>query len=244
MRWNTGYRLTAAAAERNKDAILDVLRRVLPPRGLVLEVGSGTGQHAAHFARALPGLEWQPSDPDPDHLESIRAWIEGLANAREPLDLDVRRKPWPIERADAVLCANMVHVAPWAAAEALVAGAGEVLGAGGVLFLYGPFRRFGRHTAPSNEAFDASLRASDPQWGVRDLEAVTELAGTAGFDVEEVVEMPANNLSVVLRRRQRHRARPRRVSARARRLDAHGWTAYPGGGKICSRRNHRDDQAP
>jgi SAM-dependent methyltransferase len=201
MHWNPGYRLTAAAAERNKEAILEVLQRVLPPGGLVLEIGSGTGQHVAHFARALPELEWLPSDPDPDHLESIRAWVEGLANVREPLDLDVCRKPWPIVRANAVLCSNMIHVAPWAAAEALVAGAGEVLGAGGVLFLYGPFRRLGRHTAPSNEAFDASLRTSDPQWGVRDLEAVETVAAAAGFGLEEVVEMPANNLSVVLRRR-------------------------------------------
>lgn len=201
MHWNPGTRLTAAAAERNKDAILEVLRRVLPPRGLVLEIGSGTGQHVAHFARALPALDWRPSDPDPDHLESIRAWVEGLANVREPLDLDVCRKPWPIDRADAVLCSNMIHVAPWDATEALIAGAGEVLGAGGVLFLYGPFRRFGRHTASSNEAFDASLRASDAQWGVRDLEAVEKVAAAAGFELEEVVEMPANNLSVVLRRR-------------------------------------------
>jgi SAM-dependent methyltransferase len=196
-----GHRLRAAAAERNKDAILEVLRRVLPEEGLILEVASGTGQHVAHFALALPALEWQPSDPDPDHLESIRAWLEGLANVRAPLELDVLRRPWPIERADAVLCSNMIHVAPWAAAEALVAGAGEVLGAGGPLILYGPFKRHGRHTALSNEAFDASLRESDSEWGVRDLEAVETVAAAGGFQLEEVVEMPANNLSVVLRRR-------------------------------------------
>jgi SAM-dependent methyltransferase len=193
-------RLAAAAAERNKKPILEVLARVLPPRGLVLEVASGTGQHVAYFAAALPTLEWQPSDPDADHLESIRAWIEGLANVRAPLDLDVCRKPWPIKRADAVFCANMIHVAPWAATEALVAGAGEVLGGGGLLILYGPFKRHGRHTAPSNEAFDASLRESDPEWGVRDLETVTELAAAAGFGLEQVVGMPANNLSVILRK--------------------------------------------
>lgn len=194
-------RLTAAAAERNKDAILEVLRRVLPAKGLVLEIASGTGQHVAHFAAALPALEWQPSDPDPDHLESIRAWIEGLANVRAPLELDVTKRPWPIAMADAVFCANMIHVAPWAAAEALIAGAGEILGPGGLLILYGPFKRDGRHTALSNEAFDASLRSSDPEWGVRDLEAVAELAAAAGFGLEEVVEMPANNLGVVQRRR-------------------------------------------
>jgi SAM-dependent methyltransferase len=196
-----GHRLCAAAAERNKDAILEVLRRVLPAKGLVLEIGSGTGQHVAHFAAALPALEWLPSDPDPDHLESIRAWVEGLANVRAPLDLDVTQRPWPVARADAVICSNMIHVAPWAAAEALVAGAGEVLGAGGLLIVYGPFKRHGRHTALSNEAFDRSLRGSDPEWGVRDLEAVTQLAGVAGFGLEEVVEMPANNLCVALRRR-------------------------------------------
>jgi SAM-dependent methyltransferase len=197
---DSGRRRTAAAAERNKAPILDVLRRVLPRRGLVLEIASGTGQHVAHFARALPALEWQPSDPDPDNRASIRAWTDGLGNVRAPLDLDVLGRPWPVACADAVLCINMIHVAPWAAAKALVAGAGEVLGAGGVLFLYGPYRRSGRLTAPSNEAFDASLRASDPEWGVRDLEAVVEIAGMAGFGLEEVEDMPANNLGVVLRR--------------------------------------------
>lgn len=193
-------RLAAAAAERNKDAILGVLRRVLPAKGLVLEIASGTGQHVAHFAQALPALEWQSSDPDPDHLESIRAWIEGLANVREPLELDVTKLPWPIAQADAVFCANMIHVAPWAAAEALIAGAGKILGAGGLLMLYGPFKRNGRHTALSNEAFDASLRENDPEWGVRDLEAVAALAARSGFGLEEVVEMPANNLGVILRK--------------------------------------------
>lgn len=194
--------LTAPAAERNKEPILGVLRRVLPRSGLVLEIASGTGQHVAHFAKALPGLEWQPSDPDPESRASVRTWTEELANVRAPLDLDVRR-PWPVERAQAVISINMIHIAPWAAAEALIAGAAEVLGSDGVLFLYGPFRRFGRHTAPSNAAFDRSLRASDPQWGVRDLEAVVGLAGAAGFALEEVVEMPANNLGVVLRKGRR-----------------------------------------
>ena len=189
-------RLAAAAAERNQEPILEVLARVLPAKGLVLEIASGTGQHVARFARALPALEWQPSDPDPDHLESIRAWIEGLANVRAPLDLDVLRKPWPIRRADAVFCANMIHVAPWAATEALVAGAGEVLGAGGLLILYGPFKRDGQHTAPSNAAFDANLRAQDPAWGVRDLEAVAALAAAAGFAPPLFQAMPANNLSL------------------------------------------------
>jgi SAM-dependent methyltransferase len=194
-----GGRRNAPAAERNKEPILEVLRRVLPPSGLVLEVASGTGQHVAHFAGALPGLQWQPSDPDPAHLASIRAWTDELPNVREPLQLDIRHQPWPIERADALICSNMIHIAPWAAAEALVAGSADLLGPGGALFIYGPFRRFGGHTAPSNEAFDAQLRARDPQWGVRDLEAVETLAQAAGLVLEEVVEMPANNLSVLFR---------------------------------------------
>lgn len=198
---NSAGATPSAAAERNKDPILQVLRRVLPSSGLVLEVASGTGQHVEHFARALPGLLWQPSDPDPECRASVRGRVKTLGNIRAPLDLDVVKRPWPVARADAIICINMIHIAPWAAAEALVAGAAQVLGPGGLLFLYGPYRRFGRHTAPSNEAFDASLRARDPAWGVRDLEAVVKLAETAGLALEEVVEMPANNLSVVLRQR-------------------------------------------
>jgi SAM-dependent methyltransferase len=189
-----------ASAERNKGPILTLLGRILPRTGLVLEIGSGTGQHVAHFAKALPELTWQPSEPDAAFRESIRSWVklENLGNVRAPVDLDVGRFPWPVTHADAVLCINMIHVAPWAATEALLTGAKGVLIPGGVLFLYGPYRRFGRHTAPSNEAFDVQLRASDPAWGLRDLEAVIELAGTSGFELAEVADMPANNFSVVL----------------------------------------------
>jgi SAM-dependent methyltransferase len=194
-------RLHAPATERNKQPILDVLQRVLPPVGLVLEIASGTGQHVAHFATALPHLVWQPSDLDLRVHQSIRAWTEPLTNVRPPLALDVRQ-PWPLAHADAVLCSNMIHISPWEAALALIDGAGRVLPQGGVLFLYGPYRRFGRHTAASNAAFDASLRATDPQWGVRDLEAVEERAAVAGLRLEEIVEMPANNLSVVLRKQE------------------------------------------
>jgi SAM-dependent methyltransferase len=152
------------AAERNKDAILDVLRRVLPKNGLVLEIASGTGQHVSHFAAALPALEWQPSEPDAEMHASISAWIEaeGLKNVRPPIALDVGTHPWPVERADAIVCCNMIHIAPWQATLDLMQGAGQVLGPGGVLFLYGPYRRFGAHTAPSNEAFDADLRSRNP----------------------------------------------------------------------------------
>lgn len=192
----------AAPAERNKDPILAVLARHLPRAGLVLEIASGTGQHVAHFARALPDLTFQPSDADAAFRASVCKWIaaENLGNVRAPIDLDVCRLPWQVARADAVICINMIHVAPWAATAALLAGARAVLGPGGVLFLYGPYRRFGRHTAPSNAAFDAQLRASDPAWGLRDLEAVAELAATAGFAAPEVIDMPANNLSLVFKR--------------------------------------------
>jgi len=193
----------APSAERNRDPILAVLTRVLPQTGFVLEIGSGTGQHVVHFAAALPRLTWQPSDPDAEFRESVRSWLvrEKLANVRAPVELDVRRLPWPFARADAVLSINMIHVAPWAATEAVVAGAKEILPDAGVLFLYGPYRRFGRHTASSNEAFDAALRASDPAWGLRDLEAVVEIARAAELDLAEVIAMPANNFSVVFRKR-------------------------------------------
>jgi SAM-dependent methyltransferase len=195
----TEARQTAPAAERNKDPILAVLRRVLPQSGLVLEIASGTGQHVVHFARALPGLTWQPSEADPRMRPSIAGWLaeSGLANVLPPLDLDVCRPEWPIDHVEAIVCINMIHISPWQATEQLLAGCGRILRPGGVLYLYGPYRRGGRHTAPSNEAFDASLRQRDPQWGVRDLETVVEAASGHGMELSEVVEMPANNLSVV-----------------------------------------------
>jgi SAM-dependent methyltransferase len=196
-------RLTAAAAERNAAPILEVLRGALPARGTVLEIASGTGQHAVHFAAALPGIEWQPSDTDPRARASIAAWREhtGLANLRAPLDLDVRSEPWPIDAVDAIVCINMIHIAPWESAVALVKGAGTRLSPGGVLVLYGPYRRGGAHTAPSNEAFDAQLRERDAAWGVRDMEAVEALADAEGLACETRVAMPANNFSLVFRRR-------------------------------------------
>jgi SAM-dependent methyltransferase len=192
---------TSPAAERNKDPILAVLRSVLPAEGLVLEIASGTGQHVVHFARALPRLDWQPSEPDPDMAAIAAARIAeaGLANIRPVLPLDVRT-PWPIEAADAVICINMIHIAPWAACVHLVEGASRLLPAGGILFLYGPYRRDGRHTAPSNASFDADLRRHNPEWGVRDLERVAELAASHGFSLASVVPMPANNFSVVFSR--------------------------------------------
>ena len=207
MAWRIGERLSdgrkvAPAADRNKGPILEVLRRVLPAHGLVLEIGSGTGQHVVHFARALPGLFWQPSDPDREHLRSIGAWshVENLANVLAPLELDVCKHPWPIAAADAIVCINMIHVSPWAATEVLIAGAREMLPREGVLFLYGPYRRHGRHTALSNEAFDADLRAHDPAWGLRDMEEVEKSGSRAGFALVETVAMPANNFSIVFRK--------------------------------------------
>ena len=188
-------RRSAAAAVRNRDPIAAVVLPRLPRGARILEIGSGTGEHAVHMAALRPDTSWQPSDPDPACRESIAAWTAhaGLANVAPPLDLDVRRRPWPAAAADFVLCCNLIHIAPWNCTAALLEGAGQVLGAGGELLLYGPFRRGGAHTAPSNAAFDAALRREDPAWGVRDLEAVTALAAESGLDFVEAVAMPANN---------------------------------------------------
>jgi hypothetical protein len=193
----------APAVARNRDPILAVLRHVLPARGLVLEIASGTGEHAVHFAAALPDIIWQPTDQDGMALRSIAAWrtSANLPNVLPPLELDVTSPAWPADQADAVVCINMIHVSPWRATEGLMAGAARMLATGGVLYLYGPFMEGGRHNAPSNEAFDASLRARDPDWGVRDLDDVCSLAAQHGLDFAERVAMPANNLSVVLARR-------------------------------------------
>jgi SAM-dependent methyltransferase len=192
----------APATARNRQPILDVLRPRLPDDGLVLEVASGSGEHVAHFAAALPHLTFQPSDPSATARASIDDWAEAsrLANIRPAVALDAEAPAWPIERAAAVLCSNMIHIAPWSAAVGLIAGAARILPADGLLYLYGPYRRGGRHTAPSNDAFDRELRQRDPAWGVRDLEAVNELAADHGFVPAEVIEMPANNLSLVFRR--------------------------------------------
>jgi SAM-dependent methyltransferase len=199
----TDARRFAPATARNREPILAVLRRVLPASGTVLEIASGTGEHAAHFAPYFPALTWQPSDADADNLASIAAWAaaSGAANIRPPILLDVTAPDWGVEGVAAILAVNMIHIAPWAAAEALMAGAGRRLRPGAPLYLYGPYKRGGRHTAPSNAAFDADLRRRDPAWGVRDLDDVIRLAAKNGLDLAEIVEMPANNLSVIFRRR-------------------------------------------
>ncbi len=198
-------RLFAPATQRNRQPILDVLSRVLPGSGRVLEVASGSGEHALWFAQHLRPLIWQPSDPDPACRRSIAAHAAhaGLATIEAPLDLDAAAARWPIESADAVVCINMTHIAPWEATEGLVAGAARILPSEGPLYLYGPHMRGGHHTAPSNAAFDASLRRHNPDWGLRNVEDLAELAATQGLVLSKVVEMPANNLSLVFKRRER-----------------------------------------
>jgi SAM-dependent methyltransferase len=194
-------RLYRPHVARNRDPILDVLRRVLPPQGLVLEVASGSGEHAAYFAEGLPMLSWQPSDPDAAALASIAAHriAADAPNLLPPLRLDVTSAHWPVERAEAVVCINMIHITPWSASEGLMAGAARTLRAGGVLYLYGPYRIDGHHTAPSNQDFDDQLRAQNAQWGIRDLAEITALAQRHGLSLTETVPMPANNLSVIYR---------------------------------------------
>jgi hypothetical protein len=198
----TDYRQYAPATVRNRDFILDVLRDVLPMSGAILEIASGSGEHVVHFARNLPSLVFQPSDPEPEALRSIAAWVEAtdVANVRAPIVLNASQSPWPIASADGVICINMVHISPWDATEGLLVGAAAILPPGSPLYLYGPYKREGVATAPSNEAFDRSLRARNPTWGLRELEAVVAIAESVGFSAPTVTEMPANNLSVVFRR--------------------------------------------
>lgn len=180
-----------------------MLLEVLPDRGTVLEVASGTGEHAVYFAQAFPRLLWQPSDPDDGAFASIAAWREeaGLANLLPPIFLDAAEEEWPVQRADAMLCINMIHISPWQSAVGLMRGAGQLLTVPGApLILYGPFRRAEVPTAESNEAFDASLKARNPEWGLRDLADVREEAEISGLKFDRLVEMPANNLVVVFRR--------------------------------------------
>jgi hypothetical protein len=204
-------RLDAPAFHRNHQAIRAVLLRFLADRsGDVVEAGSGTGQHVVDFARQMPGIVWWPSDYNEQHLKSIAAWraYANLPNIRPPLRIDLSDPAWCPQMHDgsgpenlqAVFCANVIHIAPWRVAEGLFAGAGRYLPAGGRLFLYGPFKRDGKHTAISNAVFDTSLREGNPEWGVRDIEALEELAASAGLALVEIAEMPANNLILVFAR--------------------------------------------
>jgi SAM-dependent methyltransferase len=189
----------APAVARNRDPILAVLRLLLPARGLVLEVASGTGEHCAHLAEALPALTFQPTEPEAEGRASCDAWCGALPNVRRALALDLVSADWPVQRADAVLCINMAHIAPWSATLGLLGGAARVLEAGAPLVLYGPWIRAGVETVPSNLEFDASLRARNAEWGLRRLEDLVAAAG-ADFAPPEVIEMPANNVTLVLRR--------------------------------------------
>ena len=195
--------LHSAPAERNTAPIIAVLERALPVRGTVLEVASGTGQHIMAFAARFPELQWQPSDVDPELRASVEQRIadSSPANVAVPVTLDAAQQPWPVRHADAVICINMIHIAPWAATEGLFAGASGIVPSGGTVVTYGPYKRNGAHTAPSNAAFDASLRKRNPAWGVRDLDDVVAVAAAHGFTLDELVAMPANNFSAIFRAR-------------------------------------------
>ena len=191
----------APATLRNREAITHLLADILPVQGTVLEVASGSGEHVVHFAGAFPGLDWQPSDPDPAALRSIAAWTAEahLVNVVPPVMLDAASDDWPIALADAILCINMVHISPWAATLGLLCGAARLLPPGGPLYLYGPYLQSGVETAPSNIAFDQSLRSRDAGWGLRDVATVEAAALEQGFSLERTMAMPANNLSLIFR---------------------------------------------
>lgn len=197
------HRRSAPSALRNRMPILDVLRAALPPTGTVLEIASGSGEHVLHFARELPRLAWQPSDPSAQARASIAAWLaaEGTPNARSPIALDASAWPWPVTVADAIVAINLIHISPWHATLGLMRGAGALLPAGGPLLLYGPYRQSERPFAASNVAFDADLRARNADWGIRDLAAVAAVARAHSLELERIVEMPANNLSLLFRHR-------------------------------------------
>jgi SAM-dependent methyltransferase len=193
----------APATERNRDAIVAILRDVLPATGTVLEIASGTGEHIVRFAEVFSHLSWQPSDYDAAGLASIAAWSaeSGRANILSPVQIDATTAIWPVEKVDAILCINMIHIAPWVAAKGLFAGAGRLLRPDAPLYLYGPYREAGVPTAESNEAFDASLKSRNPAWGLRQVEDVAALAAENGFALDRRSEMPANNLSLVFRKK-------------------------------------------
>jgi cyclopropane fatty-acyl-phospholipid synthase-like methyltransferase len=194
---------SSEAAERNREPIREVLAKFLPAQGMVLEIASGTGQHAVHMAQQFPNVVWQPTDVDPAALASISAWRDeaALPNLLRPAELDVTKSPWPVARADAIVCVNMVHIVSWETVLALFGGAARTLSAGGLLYLYGPYRFHGVFTAKSNEEFDQSLRARDPSWGVRDVRELTVAGTRTGIGLEHTIAMPANNHSLVFRRR-------------------------------------------
>lgn len=192
--------MVSPSTARNRDPILAVLKTHLPPQGLVLEIAAGAGEHAVYNAAALPGLQWQPTDPDPNALTSIAAWRDhaALPNLLPPMLLDACEPDhWPVQRADAIVNINMIHISPWAATQGLMTGAGRLLPSGGILFVYGPYIEADLQTAPSNLSFDLSLKARNPAWGLRHLEAVTALAARRGLELWRRIAMPANNLALI-----------------------------------------------
>ncbi|SOE08798.1 uncharacterized protein DUF938 [Hoeflea halophila] len=195
-------RFSSPSALRNREPIADLLAHVLPANGTVLEIASGSGEHVIHFARRFPNLKWQPSDPAPDARASVDAWVtaEKLSNVLRPLDLDATSETWPISQADAMIAINMIHISPWPATRGLLRHAGQLLPGGGSLVLYGPYRREGQPLVASNAEFDASLRARNPEWGIRQLEEIASLANQSGLSLTSVTELPANNLGVVFTR--------------------------------------------
>ncbi len=196
------HRRSSPAALRNRDPILAVLRDILPSSGRVLEIASGSGEHVVHFARHLPLLSWQPSDSSAEARASIAAWIaaEGCPNIAAPLAIDASVGVWPVEHVDAIIAINMVHISPWQATLGLLQGAARLLPPDGPLLLYGPYRRAGHDFEPSNAAFDADLRARNPEWGIRSIEEVSPVAQASGLCLDTIVAMPAHNLSLVFRR--------------------------------------------
>ena len=196
----------APATQRNREPIFEILSRVLVQKSNILEIASGTGEHAVYFASRLKSYRWIPSDTNPTSWESIVAWkqAEAVANLEQPLSIDVTQANWQQQVAelniDAIVNINMIHIAPWQACLGLMTGAGQILPPGGVLYLYGPYKRNGEHIAPSNANFDRSLRDRNSEWGVRDLEAVEEAAAAENLRLQQVIEMPANNLSVIFSR--------------------------------------------
>lgn len=195
-------KLHAPSAPRNRQPIADVLAEILPPSGVVLEVASGTGQHIVFFAARFPHLTWLPTEIEPNSLASIQAWCQeaGLENIQPPQALDAAAARWPVPSADVLININMIHIAPWEVCQGLIAGARRTLTPNGILFLYGPYRIKGRPTAPSNEEFDANLRAHNPAWGLRYVDEVEKEAESHGFTLDRIYEMPANNLSLAFRR--------------------------------------------
>lgn len=200
---NKDRRKYAAATQRNREPILAVLQRILPPQGNVLEIASGTGEHAVYFAPQLLPRLWIPSEPNAELRQSILAWqeYEGVENMPQPLDIDAADLVWAVEEDNisvrAIAAINMIHISPWESCLGLLAGAGRILPSGGILYLYGPYKQGGKHTAPSNQAFDQMLQTQNPAWGVRNLEDVVAIAVQQRLKLLEVLPMPANNLSVV-----------------------------------------------